>query len=163
MGYGQLIRSIRKERGMTQEQFAKQCGMATITIRQYENEKRTPSFEQLLRISSAVNLTISEFLQLRPVVDTPENRETLDASIYAMLQAGDAFRADYLKKELSTLFNQLNLDGKEEAVKAVRLIADNPDYLSIVDDNDFDKIFSITKENPPEGQETASDGQDEEG
>jgi len=157
MSYGQLIRSIRKQRGMTQEQFAKQCGLATITIRQYENEKRTPSFEQLLRISSAVNLTISEFLQLRPVVDTPENREILDTSISAMLQAGDAFRTDYLKSELSTLFNQLNLDGKEEAVKAVKLIAENPDYLYLPDD----ESFLVTMENPPEGQEAASDGQDE--
>ena len=91
MGYGQLIKAIRTQRGLTQEQFAKQCGMATITIRQYESEKRTPSFEQILRITSALNITVGEFLQLQPTVDTPENQAIAAEGLQAAFETMAAF------------------------------------------------------------------------
>ena len=57
MDYGNNIKLARKEAGLTQEQLAKKCGVATITIRQYESGKRQPRFEQLQEIAIALGVS----------------------------------------------------------------------------------------------------------
>lgn len=51
MGYGPNIKAARKKAGLTQEQLAKKCGIATITLRQYELEKRKPSLKTVEKIA----------------------------------------------------------------------------------------------------------------
>ena len=56
------IKSERKQQGLTQEQLAAKSGVATVTIRQYEGEKRQPRIEQLEKIAQACGVkTISFF------------------------------------------------------------------------------------------------------
>lgn len=56
MDRGKLIKQKRKERGITQEQLAKKCGLSTITIRQYETGKRVPALETVIQIANALNV-----------------------------------------------------------------------------------------------------------
>lgn len=62
MTSGTRIREARKNRGLTQDQLAKKCGLATITIRQYENGKRSPKFEQIRKIARVLGVSIFELL-----------------------------------------------------------------------------------------------------
>lgn len=56
------IKLVRKQKCLTQEQLANKSGVATITIRQYEGEKRKPRMEQLEKIAQACGVkTISFF------------------------------------------------------------------------------------------------------
>lgn len=56
------IKSARKQQGITQEQLAAKSGVATVTIRQHEGEKRQPRIEQLEKIAQACGVkTISFF------------------------------------------------------------------------------------------------------
>lgn len=66
MNCGQNIKSARNASGMTQEELAKKCGMATITIRQYESGKREPRQEQLRLIASALGVRMSDLLDQEP-------------------------------------------------------------------------------------------------
>ena len=65
---GQNIKRLRKSAGLTQEQLAAKSGVATVTIRQYEGEKRQPRVEQLRRIADALN---AEWTDLVPESDRP--------------------------------------------------------------------------------------------
>lgn len=65
-GYGNAIKSARKAAGMTQAQLAEKCGLALITIGQYERDLREPRREQLERIATALNIELSELFAQEP-------------------------------------------------------------------------------------------------
>ena len=44
MDFSQRLRELRKERGLTQEELAKELELAKSSISMYENGKRKPSF-----------------------------------------------------------------------------------------------------------------------
>lgn len=62
MSIGKNIREHRKLQGLTQKALADKSGVAEITIRQYENEKRTPNSEILIRIADALKITLYELI-----------------------------------------------------------------------------------------------------
>ena len=64
MEFGEKIKKARKGAGMTQKQLAEEIGVAEITIRKYEANKRTPSFVQLTAIAIALNVFLGELLPL---------------------------------------------------------------------------------------------------
>ena len=49
MTLGENIKRYRLEKGLTQKQLADNLGLAEITIRQYENDKRTPKIDTINR------------------------------------------------------------------------------------------------------------------
>lgn len=62
MTIGEKIKEFRKKAGFTQKQLAIKCGVAEITIRQYESGKRQPRIEQLQIIAKALNMYLFEFM-----------------------------------------------------------------------------------------------------
>jgi transcriptional regulator with XRE-family HTH domain len=55
MNLGERIKQARKNKNLTQKQLADIIGVAEITLRQYENNKRKVSLEQLEKITRALN------------------------------------------------------------------------------------------------------------
>ena len=60
---GQKIRELRKERTLSQEEFADRAGLDRSYIGQIERGDRNLSFSNLYKIATAFDLTISEFLE----------------------------------------------------------------------------------------------------
>lgn len=58
MSIGERIRDIRIQRGLTQVQLAEASGVAPITIRQYEANKRQPRMEQLRAIAEVFGVSV---------------------------------------------------------------------------------------------------------
>lgn len=58
MTLGYRIKEARKDAKLTQSQLAEKCGVATITIRQYESEKREPRLDTLRNIATALGVSI---------------------------------------------------------------------------------------------------------
>lgn len=56
------IREIRKQRGLTMKQLGEIVGVAESTISQYENNKREPDNETLLRIAEALETSVDTLL-----------------------------------------------------------------------------------------------------
>ncbi|MBY6931885.1 helix-turn-helix domain-containing protein [Clostridium botulinum] len=61
MNIGDMIKKLRKDKGLTQKQLADAVNVSTITIQNYENNRRKPSIEMLEKISSALNVFIFNF------------------------------------------------------------------------------------------------------
>jgi len=76
--YGERIKAARKAAGLTQEQLASKCGLATITIRQYESGKRQPRLAQVKDLATATGTTVQKLLDIPSWVDEKNIWETLD-------------------------------------------------------------------------------------
>lgn len=76
--YGERIKAARKAAGLTQEQLASKCGLATITIRQYESGKRQPRLAQIKDLATATGTTVQKLLDIPNWIDEKNIWETLD-------------------------------------------------------------------------------------
>ena len=57
-----MIKEIRKSRGLTAKELGKLVGKAESTINLYENGKREPDFETLLKMSEVLNCSTDSLL-----------------------------------------------------------------------------------------------------
>lgn len=62
MTTGERIRSMRKNRKLTQKQLGELCGIAEPTIRRYELGKLNPKYETLERIATALQTSTGALL-----------------------------------------------------------------------------------------------------
>lgn len=58
---GEIIRSLRKEKGLTQAELADKLKVSYVVISQLENNKRNPKYETLRRIAAALGVSVDEF------------------------------------------------------------------------------------------------------
>lgn len=116
MTIGKRISATRKQARLTQVQLAEKCGVATITIQQYELDKRQPRLEQLSKIAAALGVTVSD------LVDDNYWSTLSDAERKA------AFAANPYKELLNGLFDQLNPEGQQKAVERVEELTEIPKY-----------------------------------
>ena len=63
MQLGQAIAKIRKERGLTQEAFAKMFSVTRQTVSNWENEKSYPDLSTLVKISDEFNVSLDVLLK----------------------------------------------------------------------------------------------------
>lgn len=62
MTVGERIKYYRKKSKITQKKLSELTGLAEITIRQYEADKYTPKYENIQKISNALNIPIDAFI-----------------------------------------------------------------------------------------------------
>ncbi|MGN1134192.1 MAG: helix-turn-helix domain-containing protein [Oscillospiraceae bacterium] len=67
MHVGQIIKTIRKEKGMTQKQLGEKCGMFDSAIRKYESGRQNPKYETLVKIANALEVNIKDLLFLNEI------------------------------------------------------------------------------------------------
>ena len=63
MQLGQAIAQIRKERGLTQEAFAKMYNVTRQTVSNWENEKSYPDLSTVVKISDEFNVSLDVLLK----------------------------------------------------------------------------------------------------
>lgn len=66
MEFKDILKKLRSERGLTQEQLGKELGLSAITIRSYEAGRRTPNSEALVKMEKFFNIS---GLQLHGIED----------------------------------------------------------------------------------------------
>ena len=128
MTVSENIRYFRKERGYTQKQLSELAGIATITLQQYELEKREPKLENLQKIAEALGIPIAALLDIDETdqaLNTLSDFKNVDVK---QTQYPDMFNL----KELEPYFS-LNRKGKDKALSYIDDLAKLPEYTS--DDN----------------------------
>ena len=71
------IKTVRKDKGYTQEQLAVISGVGRVTIARIETGACKPSLETLYRLSSALSCQIGDLVVFDPSHDIPvDSRET---------------------------------------------------------------------------------------
>ena len=61
--YGQAVRKVRLEQGISQEELADRCGLHRTSISDVELGKRNISLENIERIAISLNKTLSDFFK----------------------------------------------------------------------------------------------------
>ena len=135
MTIGDLIRTYRKDHGLSQRQFAINCGLSNgyiSMLEKGENPKTkkpvTPTLHQLKKLADGMGMTIMEMLDA--VDDMP-----VDISAEAMILSNEktsaptneSGRNDSIDYDLASLILQLSPEKKQEAIKYLRYLVDRAD------------------------------------
>lgn len=106
------IRELRKTRGITMKQLGEVLGLAESTISQYENGKRQPDYETLLRLGEYFGVSVGYILGIEEKTPLVHGDEELNELLETLKT----------RPECRMLF-QLSKDAtKEEVEKAIRII-----------------------------------------
>ncbi|MFP2930931.1 helix-turn-helix domain-containing protein, partial [Pyxidicoccus sp. 3LG] len=73
-GLARRIRALRERRGLTQEDFAVRCGISVSFASLLERGERSPSYETLLQVASALELPLWELLRVDDAQDAGLHR-----------------------------------------------------------------------------------------
>lgn len=104
---GGLLRELRRERGLTQEQLAEQFDVSARTVSRWETGSNLPELSMLIELADFYGADIRE------IIDGERKREDMDCEEKAKLQSV----ADYADKEKTLLLRRLRV------ISAVGLIA----------------------------------------
>ena len=109
MMFNDVLRQLRTDSGMSQEELAKRLGLAKSTISMYESGSREPSLEILEAIADTFNV------DMNTLTDSKKSSELSDK-----LQ-------EYLEElknrsEMRMLFSLAKGATKEDVIQAVRII-----------------------------------------
>ena len=63
MDFGQQIKTIRKEKKLTQEQFATQLHVSRQAVSNWENNKNLPDIEMLIQMSHIFDISLDQLLK----------------------------------------------------------------------------------------------------
>lgn len=92
MPFKDMLKSLREERGLSQDELARLTQLSKSTISMYENGNREPKFETLEVIANFFNVDMNTLLDKKqPIMVLTQQEET------------------HIKK-----YRQLDADGKEE-------------------------------------------------
>lgn len=70
----QNVRSLRKQRGYTQEELSKECGYSSSYMGKIERGEKHPSITTLFRIAETLNVSVVELFEGKNGVgQSPEN------------------------------------------------------------------------------------------
>lgn len=69
MEIGNRIKSARKEKRLTQKALAEKLNISTITIQNYENNRRKPSLEMINKIAESLEISITELINWDSLTD----------------------------------------------------------------------------------------------
>ncbi|MDK0980677.1 helix-turn-helix transcriptional regulator [Clostridium perfringens] len=113
LNIGDKIKAIRKERGLTQKEFAKKINKSERMIQKYENSEVEPRIEVLREITKALDISFSELIN-------PKNSSiNINESI-------DKFKNEYIDFIID--FEQLNNEGQNKVFTYTKDLSANPKY-----------------------------------
>lgn len=124
MSIAENIKYLRKQKGMTQKKLAEESGLAVITIQQYEAGKYEPKKDSLDKLKTALRCHIYELTD-KPFTTIPGDERPFISidDLSLSLHTNDVKEFDLLSN-----YRNLNLTGKEEALKRVSELTEIPKY-----------------------------------
>ena len=115
--FGRRVKNARKQKNMTQVQFAKAIGKKEVTVRKYENGSIEAPWNVIEEIAKVLEISPFDL-----TVDTEQLRS--DTKLQEEIEKG--FGSDAL--QLLNDCDNLNFDGKVKACEYVSDLTVNPKY-----------------------------------
>lgn len=133
MSTGENIKKYRKKAHLTQKALAIKCGLATITIQQYERGIREPHLETVIKISKALGVLptlIIEDLQEELALWIENHPDSYDQIVFDHSENktnSDMYLEDTMEK-MKPLLELLNRNGQDIAIERVEELTQIPKY-----------------------------------
>jgi transcriptional regulator with XRE-family HTH domain len=113
--FGRHVRSLRRARGLTQEQVAERSKLSPDTIRRLEQGSFSPSLETLRKLCLGLDLLLSTLFESFELGARDENRELLD-----LLVCRSPREVELAARMLSALFEELDAIAAERKAAEAR-------------------------------------------
>lgn len=105
MSFGERIKTVRKDKKLTQEKLADLCDTSEAVIRSYEKSRRVPNLKMLIRLCNALNVSPNYLLQ-DEIAFNPYNDENRLLQTYSVLTPS---QKDFFEDFLNTLEKNENI------------------------------------------------------
>lgn len=135
MNFGESLKKIRKEKGLTQKQLGEKLGISQAAIGQFESNKANPKMETIQKIADALNASLNDLIPDSYERDVQEGYE-LSTTDYGLIEAMSNHKI-FSDKEREIIFQKI------EHHRAV-----------LVKINDRDKLLEYSKKTHDELENT---------
>jgi len=139
MPISENLKALRKERGLTQKKLGELCGLAEITIRQYESGKYQPKIETIEKLARALKVSVKEIkedITWNEYQDTKEwyniDREVESVQGVIAVIAEIYGKVSYVEKEVS------------DHRVAYWIVGRTPNQF-VIHEEDMDALYEMTK------------------
>ena len=119
---GLKIRTVRKEKNMTQEELAHKIGVKRAVVSKYETNTVIPSIDMLNKISKALEISVGLLLENEDIFKYDEELQNKTQ------RAFDLMIKQRPQNKLIEAFNKLNGEGQKVAVDRVEELTEIPEY-----------------------------------
>lgn len=152
MTLGEKIKRVRKQEGLSQEQFAKKVNVSRSAIAKWETDKGIPDIDNLKAISQLFNVSLDDLLDDGQNLEISVMKEAIDLSKYTGIkkQKKDKIvRDQFPNAEILTLIGQLRLTKSEKMIdNAIGFLTSAPfgipDFMNGV--KNLDKEFYLVNQ-----------------
>lgn len=128
MAVGERIKQARKKAGLTQQELANALGVKYQMIGQYENGKRNPKLQTILKIAQALEVGLFD------LISEEEYETLLDLRVKERIQneldSGKIRIIESDEQRLVNSFAKLNKAGKDKVIEYTEDLAGNSEYQS---------------------------------
>ena len=134
MTIGEKIKHYRTQNKMTQKQLGEKCGLAEITIRQYEADKYIPKIGNLQKIAAALNVPLFDFVGAAGNFDWGQvAKDFPNASVYEVkdeihVGIGDIDEKTAYIHRITFSLDHLNLEGLRITNEFITKLSQNDLY-----------------------------------
>lgn len=88
MSFGNILKKIRQDKGLTQDELAKKIETSRSNIANYENDKNMPSIDILEKLSKEFNCSIDYLLGKEDKKNDIDNKNLYLCPVYGKISAG---------------------------------------------------------------------------
>ena len=141
---GEKIKKYRLEKGWTQEKLAKEAEISTISIQQYEGNRRNAKFETIIKIAEALEVPpvelMCEWPEFQNIVlriacaeldkKRLEIKEAISKQKMNLERFGSSLNDEDIlyRNEIMDYYNELNMTGRKKAAEQIKLLTKIPEY-----------------------------------
>lgn len=154
MDISERLKIIRKRKGLTQKELAQKTQLSIASIQGYEQGKYKPKIEQILKLSSALgvsildldsnaysNLTLDEQNLVEALNNLLQNKvsendlDVLQSFITSeqaqrLMHTSVNIKSDQSHQKLISVYNQLNQEGQTKALAYIEDLARISEYVN---------------------------------
>lgn len=118
MDLGSIIKDLRKKKGMKQSELANKAGISRVAVGNYERNERTPNAEILLKLATALDVSILDLMNLSAddydlISDIAKKTKTHPAYI-----TGKTKEKEFKKYYFESLIKDFNLERFKQIVSS---------------------------------------------
>lgn len=135
MNFGESIKKIRKEKGLTQKQLGEKLGISQAAIGQFESNSANPKIETMQKIADALNVSLNDLVPISYEREMQEAYE-LSTTDYGLIEAM-ANHPIFSDKVREMIFQKI------EQYRAVLVEMDDSDKLFKYSEKTHNELESI--------------------
>ncbi len=146
MSLGEKIASLRKAKGMTQEQLAEKCSVSAQAVSKWENDLTAPDISLLPRLSELLEVSCDELLGARRADVVSVNPETVDLTkmlLKVRIKSGDG---DKVNLNLPLSIAEILLKNKSFVASLEKSGDGEKNAFAALQGVDFEQVVSLVKE-----------------